>query len=74
MVNVLGLLIDSFDCAANRTRCFAHIANLIAKAILKLFDIRKSSSARQFEDADATLQELTEELDVEDVAAMDEHD
>ncbi|KAI0749007.1 hypothetical protein BC629DRAFT_1242050, partial [Irpex lacteus] len=41
VVDELQLLIDGFDGSANRTRCFAHIANLIAKAILKPFDVGK---------------------------------
>ncbi|KAF8870859.1 hypothetical protein BD779DRAFT_1399992, partial [Infundibulicybe gibba] len=38
MVDGLAELIDAFPGAANRTRCFTHILNLVAKAVLSQFD------------------------------------
>lgn len=70
MVDEMEILIDGFTGSANRTRCFAHIANLIAKAILRPFDVGKGNKgAEAFEDADATaaaLRELADGLDVEE--------
>lgn len=40
MTTELNVLLPAFS-SVNRTRCFAHILNLIAKSILKLFDIPK---------------------------------
>lgn len=40
MVDELDARLPAFS-RVNRTRCFAHILNLIAKSMLKLFDIEK---------------------------------
>jgi hypothetical protein len=38
MIDELARLLPSFPGAKNRTRCFAHIINLVVKRILILFD------------------------------------
>jgi hypothetical protein len=38
MIQHLAALIESFPGAANQTRCFAHILNLVAKSILRQFE------------------------------------
>jgi hypothetical protein len=38
MVNELVDMIPAFGGQANRVRCFDHVVNLVAKAILKLFE------------------------------------
>jgi hypothetical protein len=38
MVEHLSTLVENFPGAANQTRCFAHILNLVAKSILHSFD------------------------------------
>lgn len=40
MVDELEKTLPAFS-SVNRTRCFAHILNLIAKSILKLFDVEQ---------------------------------
>lgn len=40
MTNEMDNLLPAFS-HVNRTRCFTHILNLIAKSMLKLFDIQK---------------------------------
>lgn len=67
----LELLLEDFNGAANRTRCFSHIANLIAKAILRPFDVGKGAKA--FEDGDDRLSELAEGLEVEEAVAAAEY-
>ncbi|KAG2085569.1 uncharacterized protein F5147DRAFT_527472, partial [Suillus discolor] len=43
--------VDSFSGALSRTRCFLHIVNLIAKSIIKLFDVPKKEQARLDDEA-----------------------
>ncbi|KAJ7611034.1 hypothetical protein B0H17DRAFT_893514, partial [Mycena rosella] len=38
MARVLEGLLPSFDADKDRTRCFAHIINLVAKSMLRMFD------------------------------------
>ena len=39
MIDKLAKLLEEFPGAANRTRCFTHILNLVAKSIMKQFDL-----------------------------------
>jgi hypothetical protein len=41
MVKHLATLVKNFPGAANQTRCFTHILNLVAKSILRQFDMAK---------------------------------
>ena len=41
MINHLATLLAAFPGSANRTRCFTHILNLVAKCIMKQFDTPK---------------------------------
>ena len=41
IVEHLAMLVENFPGAANKTRCFNHILNLVAKSILRLFDAPK---------------------------------
>jgi hypothetical protein len=41
MIAHLSILVSDFPGAANQTRCFTHILNLVAKSILRLFDMPK---------------------------------
>ncbi|TDL13591.1 hypothetical protein BD410DRAFT_698087, partial [Rickenella mellea] len=50
MVSVLADTITAFPGSANRTRCFAHILNLVAKSIIKLFDVPKSLADKALDD------------------------
>ena len=66
MVEHLATLIENFPGAANQTRCFAHILNLVAKSILRQFDVKKKTADDEpmdFDDAATALAELAEELD-----------
>jgi hypothetical protein len=42
MFEVLEVLMDDFPGAANQTRCFLHILNLVVKSIIQQFDLPKS--------------------------------
>ena len=74
MIDHLLTILDNFPGSANRTCCFTHILNLVAKCIMKQFDApRKKNQAdgdagEEEEDADelaAAFDELEEELENE---------
>lgn len=46
MINRLATALKPFLGPANRTRCFAHILNLIAKCIMKQFDAPKKAKQK----------------------------
>ena len=52
MVECLEVLIDDFPGAANQTRCFLHILNLVVKSILKQFDLPKKKKKPNGNDDD----------------------
>ena len=52
MVECLEVLIDNFPGAANQTRCFLHILNLVVKSILKQFDLPKKKKKPNGNDDD----------------------
>ena len=67
MVESLEELIDDFPGAANQTRCFLHILNLVVKSILKQFDLPKKKKASHNndeidKDIDKGLDQAVEEL------------
>ena len=45
MIEHLAVLLDTFPGAANQTRCFAHILNLVAKSVLRQFEGPKKGKA-----------------------------
>lgn len=55
MIAELAVLLDEFPGAANQTRCFTHILNLVVKSVIKQFDLPKAQ-------ADKALDAATEEL------------
>jgi len=59
MFEYLEGLIDDFPGAANQTRCFLHILNLVVKSILKQFDLPKKKKTSDNEDEiDQAVEEL----------------
>ena len=69
MIDHLKILLDVFPGSSNRTRCFAHILNLVAKCIMKQFDSPKKKNGKDdVDDGDAAdlvavLDELDDELE-----------
>ena len=57
MIEELTGLLDHFPGKANQTHCFLHILNLIAKSIIKQFDLPKAMS-----ESNEFLDEATNEL------------
>ncbi len=44
MVKHLATLVENFPGVANQTRCFTHILNLVAKSVLRQFDVAKKAA------------------------------
>jgi hypothetical protein len=67
MIEHLSNLIESFPGAANQTRCFAHILNLVAKSILRQFEGPKvtKDDDKAMDDAAKELAAVSDELDEE---------
>jgi hypothetical protein len=66
MIEHLSTLIENFPGAANQTRCFAHILNLVAKSVLHQFDTPKNAAdgdPRYLDDASEALAALGQELE-----------
>ena len=84
MIDHLATLLEAFPGSANRTRCFTHILNLVAKCIMKQFDAPKSRKGEGDDedeegatDLQVALDALEEELEddgVEGDANMWEYD
>jgi hypothetical protein len=71
MIDALGDLIVAFPGAANRTRCFTHILNLVVKVILRQFDVPKAKVGEALDVASQALRDLAGDIETEE-AAMDE--
>ena len=70
MIDHLATLLEAFPGSANRTRCFTHILNLVAKCIMKQFDApkKKKNDGDDSDDEDdgtANLQVAFDELEDE---------
>ena len=66
MIEHLAYLNDTFPGAANQTRCFAHILNLVAKSVLRQFETPKAKGMKAMEDAAKELAAVTDEIDNDD--------
>ena len=74
MIDELEELVDKFSGAANWTRCFAHIINLIAKTIIQQFDVPKTKQGESVDAARAELLALASDMDIEDLLTRANHD
>jgi hypothetical protein len=57
-----------FSGATNRTRCFDHVVNIVARTVVRRFDVPKGGKT----DADAELSKLAEGIDAEEEIARAE--
>ena len=74
MIEELADLLDSFPGAANQTRCFTHILNLVAKSIIEQFDIPKAQADRTLDEAAEVLATLAVDLDMEEAISRTTQD
>ena len=65
MIEHLAILVDTFPGAANQTRCFAHILNLVSKSVLRQFESPKANSNKAMADAAEELAGVLDEIDHE---------
>ena len=66
MIDHLATLVDTFPGAANQTRCFTHILNLIAKSVLCQFEAPKVKGDDVLDDAAKELAAIFDELEDDD--------
>ena len=62
----LATLVDTFPGAANQTRCFTHILNLVAKSVLRQFEALKVKGDDVLDDAAKELAAIFDELEDDD--------
>jgi hypothetical protein len=76
MIDALAELVVAFPGAANRTRCFTHILNLVVKVILRQFDMPKDRGDEALDVASRALQDLAGDIDsdVEEAAGGERSD
>ncbi len=60
---LLQHLLDDFPGAANQTRCFAHIINLVVKSILRQFDVPKTKAKEALDEASKVLLHIAEDIE-----------
>jgi hypothetical protein len=69
MTTELANIVGHFGGETARTRCFLHVVNLVAKSLLKQFDIPKKVANEGEED----LQAIAQEIDLENEATIAEN-
>src|SRR5258706_15650722 len=67
MIDALAELLITFPGAANRTRCFTHILNLVVKVILRQFDVPKAKAGQALDAAAQALADLAGNIEMEEV-------
>jgi hypothetical protein len=72
MIDELVDMLPKFPGAANRCCCFLHIVNLIAKSLLKQFDIPKKDVNAAIDAAERELLEMAVGLDLEEMLTVAE--
>ena len=66
MVDELSKLMDDFPGAVNHIWCFTHILSLVAKSILKQFDLPKAEVDEALDAAAQALADLAGDIEVEE--------
>jgi hypothetical protein len=72
MIKVLPKKIKAFPGPLNHTRCFNHMAALVAKRIVRQFNVTGNKDKDMLDDAERELWELAEGIDVEEAATQNE--
>jgi hypothetical protein len=72
MIDKLVDMLLNFSGQANHCRCFLHIVNLIAKTLLKQFDVPKKDAESVLDNAEKELLELAAGIDMEEMVTVAE--
>jgi hypothetical protein len=72
MIDELEEVLPNFPGVTNRTWCFLHIVNLIAKQLLKQFDVPRKNADAVLDEVERELWELVEGLDMEELVTQEE--
>jgi hypothetical protein len=67
MIDALSNLLAVFLGASNQTQCFDHIVNLIAKSIIRQFDVNQANQSTSLDGALQELIVLADNLDLEEL-------
>lgn len=70
MVNELVDLLPEFPGPANRCRCFLHIINLVAKTLLRQFEVPKKDADAALDASEQELLELAAGTDMEEMITV----
>jgi hypothetical protein len=68
MIDELAILIKSFPGDANHTRCFNHILSLVARSIIRQFDLPKAEADEALSVAEKELLDIAKGIDLEEEA------
>jgi len=66
MIDELSVLLKEFPGSVNRTRCFTHTLNLVAKSIMKQFDLPKAKAGDALDAAAEALANLASGIEREE--------
>ena len=69
MIDSLTELLHSFPRVSKRTRCFNHVIALVAKRLIRLFDVPKKDADAALDDAEQELMDLAEGIDLKEIRA-----
>lgn len=67
MIDELDTLLEKFSGVESRTRCFAHIVNLIAQTVIRQFDVPKAKDGVLVDEAMKELRVLATDIDIEEL-------
>lgn len=67
MIEEISELVEEFPGAANQTRCFLHILNLVVKSIIKQFDLPQAQADTILDEAQTELLNLAGNLQLEEL-------
>ena len=74
MIEALGRLLDDYPGDPNRARCFNHVIALVAKRMVRQFDVPKAGADEALDEAEEELRNLAEGIDIEELMAKSMQD